>query len=574
MQRGIKIDETLSKKRSKTEWLFIGAMLVCIALFVVRICYTIDFYDEYFNTAIAYQTVLGQTFLSDIWNYFQMGDSIQIPFIWLYTAIVGSTDGIMLAGRFYYFVSCCLIGWLAYDTLRENRILALGVAAAIACYAPISLYYWWYDTTMLQFSLLGCLFLIRAQSAVSVKSTHWNLILAGLSHAYMVFAYPLTIAIVVALSIYLFVRKYSRKNVIWYIVGLAALFAVFAGYSLSIGIQNLFVFRMSSASGAGAISESLGGRSYLTEIGAFRARITASLKTIYRACKPLFYGFGISAALIALSFFAKKRALTLAVLLPQAIIPLICAWGKAEYATMYFACYFFLLAMICWVCLVATEQKGAANQIMNMLWLPSLLAFCAVSLTAVGGDGGKSILGFYLGAVCGVILYLRLIAWLMESLGIRRWQGLLALASLLIVVGEVTLFWQNTYRAAMPADCNYVIESGPAKGIRTQPDDAAAVEAEKTLRALIDDADETMLVLDRGAYLYMAVDLKIAATTPGEWDGISRYWDEVTGKPDIILCLPELLPEKSEQIRRMLKTEYNAIGSAGAFDVYQKLSAQ
>lgn len=544
---------------------------LCLVVFFLRLFFTVDFYDEFFNTAIAYQSVLGHTFLSDIWNFFQTGDAIQIPFLWLYRSINGSMEGVLLAGRIYYFVCCCLIGLFAYRTFRSNSAIAGTSLLLIACFAPFSLSYWWYDSVMIQFSLLGCLFVFRALSAERKPSVRLNLLLAGLFHAWMVFAYPLTILIVAYVLIYLALSRRSARPVLWYLFGSLLLLGMFLAYCAGIGFERLFLFRQGSTSASGSAIGGLSGREYLFQIGGYLSRIKNAVLTILRMSVPSLVTLSVSAILILVSFWKRAWKACLFVLLLQPFLPLFFSLGQGSYDTLLYWAYFFELAIVLWPVLRRSAQKVLADRLFLLFWLPSTLAFCAVALTAYGDSNAKGMLGFYCGALCGFLLFILLVQVVLQKTDVRSPKALLAFCALALVVCEVQIYVVQPYRSASALDCDYVMPSGVCKGIVTVPEDESYALLEKELRALVRSEDQTILALDRAPYVYLMTNLRMAAPTPDGWYEDYAYWEEVSGLPDLILLQADRLSEKTQAFQNVLREHYSIVGTAGAFTVYRSL---
>lgn len=541
-----------------------------LALFFVRLFFTVDYYDEFFNTSVAYQAVLGQTFLSDIWNFFQTGDAIQIPFLWLFRTVFGSMDGVIAAGRVFYFLCCCVIGLLAYFTFRQEKNIALFAAVLIACYAPFSLSYWWYDTAMIQFFLLGCLFLMRALDCESASQRRINLVIAGLCHAWMVFSYPFSILLVLFFTVYLSIRKRSVLPALWYLLGALILLGVFCAYCAGIGFENLFFLRQnqSGAVASGAVT-GLSGRGYLFDVSGYFSRIGSSVVAVIHAYRAQLIAFILSSVLILAFYWARRWKLCLAVLLSQPLIPFLLSLTANEFSTVFYWAYFFMLGLPCWLLLRSADQTRRVDRMFFVLWLPSLLAFCAITLTALGDATLKGLLGLYCGAFCGFLFFLFLIRFVLSKLSISVSEFLLSLAGLALLACEILLYCVSPYRSERAFRCDYVMQSGVCKGIVTVRADKSYETLEEELNSLLVQDDRTILSLDRAAYIYLMTDLKMATPMPEAWSEEYEYWRQVSGMPDVIVCLTNRLNEKTETMRTILHENYTQIGVAGDFSVYR-----
>lgn len=547
-------------------WCFAVLFLI---VFLIRTFFTVDFYDEFYNTSIAYQTVLGQTFLSDTWNFYQTGNSIQIPFLWLYKAIAGSMEGVILAGRIYYFVCCCLIGFVAYSTFRQNRMLAGFSLVMIGCFAPFSLFYWWYDTAMIQFSLLGCLLIVRAFNSDTLKSERRNLFIAGVFHAWMVFSYPFTILIVMFFIVFLIIKKRSVKPALWYILGSLVILLLFLAYCASIGFENLFLLRQNQGGKtSGALLSGLSERSYLFSLKGYLSRLKGSIFAILKMDYSQLLGFAVSGILLTCAFRKRNWAFCLGILLFQPLLPFFLSLSKGEYSSLLYWSYFFEFGFVFWLILRQTDQKPIADKLFLLLWLPSILAFCAVTLTALGDSSAKGLLGLYCGAFAGFLLFLLLLQVILVRLQLNSARTLLAFCALMLIAGNIQLYILNPYRSASAADCDYIMQSGICKGIVTVHTDESYEQLEKDLNALVQKDDETILALDRAPYIYLMTNLKMASPLPDGWAEEYDYWSQVSGMPDLIVFKAKRLSEKTQTFQDILRANYEEIGIAGLFTVY------
>ena len=562
--------DALVRKQRVYRAFFIVAFSIIFLLFLVRVRFTIDYYDEFFNTAVAYQSVLGQTFLSDIWNFFQTGDAIQIPFLWVYTSLVGSTEGVILAGRLYYVICCIIIGLFAYDTLKSNRIVAFATALCIVCYAPFSLSYWWYDTAMMQFALIGGLLLVRAQQTEIKSRKQLLYVLSGVFHAILVFSYPFAILGVLCCAVILVSDNNTRAQTLWYILGTMLLAIVFILYCASIGFDQLFFIRQNYANSESGLHLEIKGRSYLLDFGNYGVRIGKALLQIVKDCRGYFIGAGISSLLLVLFFKKKYWRLSLVVLFAQVPIAFALSFMYGGFATIVFFLYFFLLVPACYFILRKTDQRIHAANLFRFLWIPSLFLLCAVAITALGDASIKCLYGLYCGSISGICLVLLYMQSILGFLPKRRMpQYLLLLLGLMILSGEVLLYVINPYRSERAYRSDYKMETGVCKGIISVQADKYYEGVEQELDQLLTSKDKTILTLDRSPYLYLMSERIAASSSMGAWNEDYAYWEQVTGMPDIIVLLPELLQEKSQRINETLRTQYQMIGTAGEFDVYR-----
>lgn len=71
--------EKFSDKSPRIFYIVLTA--VALAAMLARCFFSVITTDEVFNIGEAYRTVLGQKFMVENWDFFQVGDSLNYPFI-------------------------------------------------------------------------------------------------------------------------------------------------------------------------------------------------------------------------------------------------------------------------------------------------------------------------------------------------------------------------------------------------------------------------------------------------------------------------------------------------------------
>ncbi len=101
----------------------------------------VDLQDEAYYLAFGYRFAQGDIPLVDELSLHQLPGILLSPFVRAYTAAVGSTDGIVLAGRMLYLVVLLLVLAGVYHCLRPaiGRFWSALVCLPMVFYAPMSI---------------------------------------------------------------------------------------------------------------------------------------------------------------------------------------------------------------------------------------------------------------------------------------------------------------------------------------------------------------------------------------------------------------------------------------------------
>ncbi len=175
-----------------------GLVVVSLALVVVaglsqRLKYGIEFSDEPFYIALAYRFVLGdQPFLDEL-HLSQSAALILVPFVKLYLAAVGDSEGIVLFVRRLFLLMTC--GVMAGVFLALRRFLAWPIALLISmiCIAlvPFLIPSLSYNTLGSNFFTLGVFIgWIALDRPATARELPLLTLSVGLVHGLAVLAYP------------------------------------------------------------------------------------------------------------------------------------------------------------------------------------------------------------------------------------------------------------------------------------------------------------------------------------------------------------------------------------------------
>ena len=154
---------------------------VGFALGYARIYFGLDFGDDSFAVGVPYAFTRGARPFVDELLVQQTGSLELTPLVWLYAAVVGSADGIVLFVRHLYIGLVLLAGWATYIGLRDvvGRKRALITALAATVILPTA-------KPIVNYKTLGT-FLLTVALFAGVSGRRAA---SGLALAAAVFAYP------------------------------------------------------------------------------------------------------------------------------------------------------------------------------------------------------------------------------------------------------------------------------------------------------------------------------------------------------------------------------------------------
>ena len=486
-------------KTSKNKYLpilIINAVLILAVIFRAFLC--ISVMDEVFNIGQALRSLQGNTFLVENWDYFQTGDSFLIPFIFVFTRITGSTEGIVLFSRIVFIVLQLLLATFLYKILSRffDCISSLFAVVIYSTAVSFLLFYMWYDNWELFFRLIGLFLVFCAITSFdqkNAKKAYLMVFIAGIAHACMVFAYPTMIVLYVYVLAMLFFyrRKQSAKAhnlmALFYILGSALVFAVFMLYVLKIGISNLFIFNNAMAE-AGLSST---GREGFFSFASMIEKIIAlfSENIVFYMFPMVFFAVSI---LILYVFRKNKHRIIMfsVVMLAGCIVHVLmtvfrtdCLNTLMTYLSLYTIPLYLLVRK-------KTDKGRQFKDLIMILWVTSYIAGFVYSMTALNG-AIKFSAGTRTGAIVTVLLLFE------------------------------------------------VIKMSEMKGIIDSPESSRRYSVvEKDLAEVITDSDKTIACGPFAMEFYLMTDLTPDAANlwdPNNTELTFQYYKTYYGEPDIIV---------------------------------------
>ena len=120
---------------------FIAAFLLCLW----RCSYGFSD-DEPFYFTIPLRIIQGDSFISDEWHLSQFSSFFLVPYVYIFRALTGGTEGILVTARYIYVIihfSAALFVWYRF---RAEGLAAYVIAISFALFAPHGIMTYYYNT--------------------------------------------------------------------------------------------------------------------------------------------------------------------------------------------------------------------------------------------------------------------------------------------------------------------------------------------------------------------------------------------------------------------------------------------
>lgn len=600
--------------------LFIAAVAIILLMFLDRMSKTVGMIDEVFNISIANQLVQGARPFVECWDLYQTGAIFLAPFLYVFKLLTGSTDGIILFSRYVYLFFNLVIVFLAYLAFRKK----IGTKAAILSglfmltFAPLSMYYPWYDSVAVTFMNIGLLLLISGIQMKSNNRRRAAFVCAGFIHACMCISYPQFVIVASALFICtvlyaIFVDK-KIQIPLFYALGAAIVIAIVLIYVMAVGKDNILMFNAERYRVATS-------RKIKITMSYYKLTSTQAIKQTMLLLADVFKLQLIPLAIYIINRFAKKYILNIAnyiaifvcacVAIPGklSVFSPTCSTPLGNYAMLAF---FFIIA--CWSLLLVwdlpKEHRGFGFTLI-LFYIPAVvLGFNMVSITASGADP-KAMIATYAAAMPTVVF----ISLALKSRNLFRHENVsakdvdgdapeaqisnskickiksfciahekyiktLVICIVLIIASlcSINVFNRNIYFDSKKISEHNVVKSdGIYKGIKlTQTEIDKTKKYEEALKSSMQDGDETIMIANENLiHGYMISDLKPA--TRGLWSiyvnnsfaGTKKYFEDVSGEPDIIVRSASD-KDFNEEVTKFVSEKYTQVYADGYCVIFHK----
>ena len=186
---------------------------------------------------------MGDALIKDEWHLSQLSGFLLMPFVWLFTTITGSTEGIILAARVLYIIFHATVSIVIYSRIRKYGYVSVFASVLYFIYTP-------YDIMAMSYNTMGLDFVTLAGVIMGTASYKKKLplIVSGVAFAAAVLCCPyLAVAYIlygICVLIHTFIRNketkfilkselFAGKTFLFFSIGIFALAAVFLVFALT-----------------------------------------------------------------------------------------------------------------------------------------------------------------------------------------------------------------------------------------------------------------------------------------------------------------------------------------------------
>lgn len=204
------------------------------------------FNDEPFMASLGHRLLKGDRFFINEWNGTQLVGVFYAPLVFLYTAVTGGMEGIILFCRLVYVAWWLCVGLILYRRLRQYGWISVVAVAFFLLYTPL-------DEMTVTYNAMGVSLLLLFVSYFLIDG---NIVLDyvnGIVLALAVLAYPGLLAVYIIYFIAVFVKKVFKietdekvaRMLSWKLflritAASATIAVVFFIFVFSAGVSNVF----------------------------------------------------------------------------------------------------------------------------------------------------------------------------------------------------------------------------------------------------------------------------------------------------------------------------------------------
>lgn len=524
------------RKSIEKQYLIFGlSFLFCIAIFLWRCFYSINYYDEPYGIAAIWRFFKGGAILAEDWHPSQQLTAwILFPLYWFWYTILGGNDGIMLGFRMSYILFQGMITVYCYYRLRKYKYT--GVAASMLFMLSTH-----NNMTTINYNTvgIGCMMVLLTTLFTEEKYHKFTLFLCGILSAVIVLAQPFTMIIfalwgaAVVIS-WIFIKRESRPQLLqiekFLYAGLGAFFILVL----------FFIVIFSRADG----KELLTGIYYNLNDPEHKMDLSYKVSKYF---ERYYRYYKYQVLVILLSFvigFIRKGKIS-------ELLRIAC-WCLSIGILVYYLIYHgwisdyvpidFLSVPMAFYGISVFALGRKKNWKLFFCWiLPAFLyTFCvqlatdtgilAVSAATIIASSGGTILAFE-----GTLEKEEQFSNALK----KGMKGILLAVFLLqagLLIRQRVIF---TWWSAPVQECTETVTKGPAKGIKTSKEDLIWYEnALKEVDSLNLTKEDRFLVMEHASWLYLYADVPVATYSfwsVGEDNFLDEYYEVFPDKyPTVI----------------------------------------
>lgn len=481
-----------SELRSKFTLLNVLPYLVIFGmtvLFLLRSAFGFDWSDETYYLALPYRFLLGDHLFVDSWDIHQTSALLMVPLLWLYRAVTGTMDGVILFMRVLYIVCQAAVALLVYRSVLHffgRRMPALLCAVLFFSFTPFGINTFSYNSMAYLFTTVSVVLLFYLYSRpLGLVRAFLVGVFSGVFFALSAISYPFFLLVGPLLAFALWwVRPIIRKGIhetasripmAGFCSGACAVFAVVGiGVLATVGMNGVFSNVMHLFQDPEHPYTSLWVQtSYFfqdQQLLVYLSLLELTLLVLILLSRFVPVGLDLTPVLEAMVWVLMPLCLIINVgmvlIRPEAELPLT---SKVNY----------LQACAGLWPLILTAQKPTRRSlvVVLLLYLPSLAMSWAIYVASNNGVTGSSFILSLTVLALVLTIYDYFTATAQDSVKKQRvlktlWSAL-ATSLMLLAVCNTVMRAQVVYRDAPIVSLRVQLTSGPAQGLYTTSGAAA-----------------------------------------------------------------------------------------------------
>lgn len=510
------------KKPERADLLFLCFLAVLGLGLIWRCRYGYASNDEAFYLTIPYRLLQGDALLTEEWHLSQLSGLLLMPAVWIYTALTGGTEGILLFMRCVCVITQTAAAVFLYSRFKaDSRLGAAAAALGFVLFIPLSI-------CALSYNSMGILFLTLSQVILITGKSCRQYLPAGLCFAaavlccpYLLLVYGAYLLIVLGAWIWSRIRKsavhpaLSVTGALWFTAGAGIAALCFL----------LFVLSRSAVSHIlPCLKLMMNDPEHLTYSLVFKLREYRDCILYATAQTPRLYACLAAAALICLLDRKRQRHRAFHSCIIGAIIfALMVSHYRGSHSLNYI-----MWAVNLWApfLLLLLSDRSRASTIFTLLWLPGIAySFCmnlASNNIFYAISSGASV------ATVATLVMMGMYLRELRQSSAAPWKtvlpiGILCLTLAYQIGSEGCLRYQNVYWSSGLNTQTERISEGVQKGLYVTPGSKEGYSWDLEMLKAVDGFEgEQVLYLSETTWYYLQGKGQNAAYSA--WlSGVSQY---------------------------------------------------
>lgn len=469
--------------------------------------------DEAFYLTIPQRLINGDALIKDEWHLSQLSGFLMIPFVWLYTTIMQSTDGIILAARIFYIIFHATVSVIIYTRFRKYGYISVFATVLYFIFTP-------YNIMAMSYNTMG-LDLITLTGAILGTADYKKklpIIFSGITFAASVLCCPYLAVVYVLFAVCVLIHQFV-KNKNFNFVLKSKLFSLKTFLLFTFGVALLAVVFLIFALTRVSVSEIIEYLPYLMTDPehpqiAFSTKITSYFKSIFEFSDYFKYAFYSYVAMLFVMIFDRKRKLHRSVYLivTTAIVIFCYVIVLPSLTYKYYNAIMFPIIFIGVTSYILCDNKP--RELFASLFILGILYSIAICFS--------SNQYFYIIAVALTSANMASYVFLAQLIRDMRkspdnieyavWvkRGSFAFVAFMILLQgafQITVKAKHCFWESEVSSLTSKISTGPAKGVYTNPDNCNSYELISNDLGYYDNVEsDKILHLSRRTWCYLATD--------------------------------------------------------------------